>query len=96
MHINLNGKQRSYDFLSIHSTQNTISGEYNNYKERQYPSMSIVSIEGDQRVFYLKIKDYLFFILVLEISPVFSKTGCFLPLNSHFASGSVVRDLVIK
>ncbi|RMC11583.1 hypothetical protein DUI87_11704 [Hirundo rustica rustica] len=25
MHINLNGKQRSYDFLSIHSTQNTIS-----------------------------------------------------------------------
>ncbi|XP_067155702.1 FERM and PDZ domain-containing protein 2 [Apteryx mantelli] len=26
MHINLNGKQRSYDYLSIHSTQNTISG----------------------------------------------------------------------
>ncbi|XP_029886333.1 FERM and PDZ domain-containing protein 2 isoform X5 [Aquila chrysaetos chrysaetos] len=25
MHINLNGKQRSYDYLSIHSTQNTIS-----------------------------------------------------------------------
>ncbi|XP_014105564.1 PREDICTED: FERM and PDZ domain-containing protein 2 [Pseudopodoces humilis] len=25
MHINSNGKQRSYDFLSIHSTQNTIS-----------------------------------------------------------------------
>ncbi|XP_059707503.1 FERM and PDZ domain-containing protein 2-like isoform X1 [Haemorhous mexicanus] len=25
MHINLNGKQRSYDFLSIHSTQNTSS-----------------------------------------------------------------------
>ncbi|XP_048167843.1 FERM and PDZ domain-containing protein 2 isoform X2 [Corvus hawaiiensis] len=25
MHINLNGNQRSYDFLSIHSTQNTIS-----------------------------------------------------------------------
>ncbi|KAL9847148.1 FERM and PDZ domain-containing protein 2 [Geothlypis trichas] len=25
MHIDLNGKQRSYDFLSIHSTQNTIS-----------------------------------------------------------------------
>ncbi|XP_030807148.1 FERM and PDZ domain-containing protein 2 [Camarhynchus parvulus] len=25
MHINLNGKQRSYDFVSIHSTQNTIS-----------------------------------------------------------------------
>uniref|UniRef100_U3JYE5 FERM domain-containing protein n=1 Tax=Ficedula albicollis TaxID=59894 RepID=U3JYE5_FICAL len=25
MHINLNGKQRSYDFLSIHSTQNTVS-----------------------------------------------------------------------
>ncbi|XP_050832404.1 FERM and PDZ domain-containing protein 2 [Serinus canaria] len=25
MHINLNGKQRSYDFLSIHSTQNTTS-----------------------------------------------------------------------
>ncbi|XP_008947322.1 PREDICTED: FERM and PDZ domain-containing protein 2, partial [Merops nubicus] len=24
-HINLNGKQRSYDYLSIHSTQNTIS-----------------------------------------------------------------------
>ncbi|XP_074882825.1 FERM and PDZ domain-containing protein 2 [Buteo buteo] len=25
MHINLNGKQRSYDYLSIHSTQNTMS-----------------------------------------------------------------------
>uniref|UniRef100_A0A8C8BDL8 FERM and PDZ domain containing 2 n=1 Tax=Otus sunia TaxID=257818 RepID=A0A8C8BDL8_9STRI len=25
IHINLNGKQRSYDYLSIHSTQNTIS-----------------------------------------------------------------------
>ncbi|XP_061214796.1 FERM and PDZ domain-containing protein 2 isoform X2 [Neopsephotus bourkii] len=25
MHINLNGKHRSYDYLSIHSTQNTIS-----------------------------------------------------------------------
>ncbi|XP_075280235.1 FERM and PDZ domain-containing protein 2 [Opisthocomus hoazin] len=25
MHINLNGKQRSYDYLSIHATQNTIS-----------------------------------------------------------------------
>ncbi|XP_041317096.1 FERM and PDZ domain-containing protein 2 [Pyrgilauda ruficollis] len=25
MHINLNGKQRTYDFLSIHSAQNTIS-----------------------------------------------------------------------
>ncbi|XP_068806305.1 FERM and PDZ domain-containing protein 2 isoform X2 [Struthio camelus] len=25
MHINMNGKQRSYDYLSIHSTQNTIS-----------------------------------------------------------------------
>ncbi|XP_010014294.1 PREDICTED: FERM and PDZ domain-containing protein 2 [Nestor notabilis] len=25
MHINLNGKQRSYDYLSTHSTQNTIS-----------------------------------------------------------------------
>ncbi|XP_052654935.1 FERM and PDZ domain-containing protein 2 isoform X4 [Harpia harpyja] len=25
MHISLNGKQRSYDYLSIHSTQNTIS-----------------------------------------------------------------------
>ncbi|XP_009464901.1 PREDICTED: LOW QUALITY PROTEIN: FERM and PDZ domain-containing protein 2 [Nipponia nippon] len=25
MHMNLNGKQRSYDYLSIHSTQNTIS-----------------------------------------------------------------------
>ncbi|XP_072196358.1 FERM and PDZ domain-containing protein 2 [Excalfactoria chinensis] len=25
MHINLNGKQRSYDYLSIHSTQNTVS-----------------------------------------------------------------------
>ncbi|KAK2523485.1 Frmpd2 [Columba guinea] len=28
MHINLNRKQRSYDYLSIHSTQNTISDMY--------------------------------------------------------------------
>lgn len=33
MHINLNGKQRSYDYLSIHSTQNTISGEYDNHRD---------------------------------------------------------------
>ncbi|XP_054238666.1 FERM and PDZ domain-containing protein 2 [Indicator indicator] len=35
MHINLKGKQRSYDYLSIHSTQNTISapGSPANQKE---------------------------------------------------------------
>lgn len=75
MHINLNGKQRSYDFLSIHSPQNTNSGEYN--KERQYPSMLIVSIEGDQHMFYWQIKDYPFLLLVLEKNAQFSKTSRF-------------------
>lgn len=96
MHINLNGKQRSYDYLSIHSTQNTISGEYNNHRERQYPSIFIVSIAGDQNIFYLQIKEYPFVRLVLGINPKFSKTSCFLPFHSCFPSGPVVRDFMIK
>ncbi|XP_054019632.1 FERM and PDZ domain-containing protein 2 [Dryobates pubescens] len=39
MHINLNGKQRSYDYLSIHSTQNTISGG-------RLISVNNISLEG--------------------------------------------------
>lgn len=96
MHINLNGKQRSYDYLSIHSTQNTISGEYNNHKEKQYPSIFIVSIAGDQNAFYLQIKEYPFALLVLEIKPEFRKTSCFLPFHPCFPSGISGKGLSDK
>lgn len=58
--------------------------------------MFIVAVEVDQHTFYLNIKDYPFLLLVLEINPEFCKTSCFFPLNSLFASASVVRDFVIK
>lgn len=59
-------------------------------------SMCIVSIEEHQHIFYWQIKDYPFLLLLLETNPEFSKTSCFLPLNFHSASDSVVRDFVIK
>lgn len=58
--------------------------------------MFIVSLEGDQHIYYWQIKDYPFLLLILETNPEFSKTSCFLPFNSCSASGSVVRDFVIE